>query len=79
MSLPSFLFDTQDWQLVVDLNGFVKCPDMIQRCRQLPDIAVHSMSTCWFMLIELMILCELRMEGMHVYKMAKYECVMKLI
>lgn len=46
---------------------------MIQKSWQPPNIVVCSVSTRLFMLIELTVLYKLRMEGQHLYKLAKYE------
>lgn len=55
VSFPSFLDDKQDWELVVDMMGHGKYPDVIQRSWQWPDILMYSMSTCQFMMIKLMV------------------------
>lgn len=73
MSLPSILDDTQDWELVVDLKGHGKYPNMIQRSWQRPDIVVHAMSICQLILIKLMVPNKLKMEGQYMNEVAKYE------
>lgn len=37
-----FLDNAQDWELVADLKGHGKYPDVIQRSRQRPDKVIHS-------------------------------------
>lgn len=54
------------------MKGRDKYPDVIKRFRLRPDM-VHSMSTHRFMFIELMVPCELRMEGQHMYKVVEYK------
>lgn len=57
-SLSSFLDDTQDWELVVELKDRSSYLEVIQRSRQQPDIVVHFVSTGRFMLVELVVLYE---------------------
>lgn len=57
-SLSSFLDDTQDWELVVELKDRSGYLEVIQRSRQQPDIVVHFVSTGRFMLVELVVLYE---------------------
>lgn len=68
-----FLDNAQDWELVADLKGHGKYPDVIQRSRQRPDKVIHSVPTHQFTLVELIVPDEPTMEGQHMFRVAKYD------
>ncbi|GFR98479.1 reverse transcriptase [Elysia marginata] len=54
-----------DWEVLADLPEWDKHPDVIRRTTLRPDIEIHSPSTQQFIMVELTVPHETRMEQAH--------------
>ncbi|GFR74377.1 reverse transcriptase [Elysia marginata] len=61
-----------DWEVSADLSEWDKHPDVIRRTTLGPDIVIHSPSSQQFIMVELTVPYESRMEQAHTYKKEKY-------
>ena len=68
-----------DWEVSADLPEWDKHPDVIRRTTLRPDIVIHSPSTQQFIMVELTVPYESRMEQAHTYKKEKYLDLTKVL
>ncbi|GFR84506.1 reverse transcriptase [Elysia marginata] len=61
-----------DWEVSADLPEWGKHPNVIRRTTLRPDIVIHPPSTQLFIMVELTVPYESRMEQAHTYKEEKY-------
>ena len=66
------LKEASDWECSADLPGWNQYPESIKESGLRPDIVLHSEKAKQFVLIELTVPYESRIEAAHIYKTEKY-------